>query len=124
MQSILKFSKRTVLFSVVSLGLLLAIGLFIFARTGRNAPNGGSVCKTSEYSQVHTGMTKNQVTELWGKPHVEREKHSTNENFFYQGANEANIKEGWIYRPSGQPDSAEIYFDTTGLVNGKNCGQG
>jgi hypothetical protein len=69
-------------------------------------------------------MAKEQVAELWGKPLSERIKNSPDQNFFYQGASEAKIKEGWIYRTSGQPDSAEVYFDNSGLVNGKNCGQG
>lgn len=68
-------------------------------------------------------MTKEKVIELWGKPSTERVKDSADQNFFYQGANEVKIKEGWIYR-NGQPDGAEIYFDSSGLVNGKNCGQG
>lgn len=81
-----------------------------------------SLCKSNQYLQLHVGMTKPQVIELWGEPSTRRVKDSADQNFFYQGATEAMIKEGWIYR-SGHPHTVEVYFDSSGLVNGKNCGQ-
>ncbi len=83
----------------------------------------GSICNTSRYTQVQVGMTKQQIIQMWGEPSTKRVKDNTDQNFFYQGAREAKIKEGWMYR-NDQPDRAEIYFDSSGLVNGKNCGQG
>lgn len=122
MRTRFKLSKKTIRISLICFCIGIIVGVFVFMRNSMVSGE-SSVCKTSHYSLVQVGMTKQQVVELWGEPSMKRVKDNVGQNFFYQGGSETEIKEGWTYR-NGQPDSAEIYFDSSGLVNGKNCGQG
>lgn len=122
MQARQKHNKKTVLLSVICFGLITFGGIFVFAHSNTIGSK-ASICNTSQYSRVQSGMTKQQIIELWGEPATKRVKDSADQNFFYQGTDEANIKEGWTYR-NEQPYAAEVYFDNSGLVKGKNCGQG
>src|SRR5687768_327429 len=121
-----KSNRRTRLYILVSVGLIVIFtAIFMFVQMRRAISDAGdSICKSSQYSGIQVGITKEQVVRLLGRPALERVKDNTDQNFFYQGIKETEIKEGWIYRADGQPDSAEIYFDNSELVNGKNCGQG
>ena len=72
---------------------------------------------------VTSGMPKVAVRELLGPPGHREVKRHLGDYRFGQGALEKQIKEGWIYGDAGTWD-AEVYFDTTGRVVGKNQGQG
>lgn len=120
-----KFNKRTRLYLILIGLAVLLTAVLMLSQARRTIVNEKDLsCKSPLYSRTQVDMTKDQVIELWGSPSSVRVKDSTDQNFFYQGANEAEIKEGWMYRAVGQPDAIEIYFNSSGLVNGKNCGQG
>ncbi len=83
-----------------------------------------SICTYPRYLSVGIGMAQEQVMRLLGSPTSDRVKDNAQENFFYQGDNEQKIHEGWIFDFSGRTGTIEVYFDSSGYVNGKNCGEG
>lgn len=103
---------------------MLTLATLGYVLTGLQEPRiYNAVCTSPEYASVKAGISKKEVVVLLGEPSTKHIKRSSNENFFYQGENEANIKEGWVYESSDWK-KAEIYFDNSGRVYGKGCGQG
>jgi len=82
------------------------------------------ICAHPNYQLIQISQSKSEIIETLGKANREIIKSNINEYVFGQGNKENQIKEGWIYKYSGWDGHIEIYFNDTGNVIGKNCGNG
>ena len=82
-------------------------------------------CSYTEFANIENGLTENNVKSILGEPNQIIVKKYLSDYQFGQGKNESNIKSGWLYTlPPGWEGTLEIYFNSEGLVVGKNCGNG
>ena len=121
--------RKTIAISfAASLVLVLAM-VYIYAGTGIIVKSNGLTCSSAEFVAIKNGMSKNEVSNLLGTTKDQRVKKSPIEDMFSQGENAQYIAEGWVYSFGDFSNIknnpfAEIYFDSSGKVIGKNCGNG
>jgi len=117
--------KKTWILAGAVGAVILGGGYLAMKMTPANqAGQGQIVCADAPYRSIKNGMSKDEVMAALGAPKSKRVKDSSEQNFFSQGEKEPSILEGWIYEDKTLYGGAEIYFDKSGHVNGKGCGQG
>lgn len=121
--------RKTFIGIIVLVALVsLAFASIIFLKSSTNASehdlNQYDICTSRNYRSVKEGMTKEDVTHIFGAPRDKRVKTSSNQYEFAQGEYEASIKEGWFYEFENTSGTISIFFNRSGHVVTTGCGAG
>lgn len=99
-----RFSLRLLFIAVAALALVLAVGIPIYRTYALRVSK-------EEFARLEMGMTKEQVVELFGEPHV-RAKPTLRED-----DSEGKYYEEWTYREWLSDNERTIWFATDGRVS-------
>lgn len=117
---------KNILRRFLPLLLLLALGAGIYFgyKYYNDTYKEKLACNFQPFVKVKNGMDSETVFSLLGEPDTKVIKDQLGGNGFGQGDLELQIKSGWLYALPEWGGGLEVYFDSSEIVVGKNCGNG